>query len=62
MIMLRNYKIYYSVKLLFTFRQFQMIMMLMESNPQLAPALGRGFAAFSQEIERLEKSRELEVL
>lgn len=62
MIMLRNYKIYYSVKLLFTFRQFQMIMMLMESNPQLAPALGRGFAAFSQEIERLEKSKELEVL
>ncbi|XP_034336924.2 protein adenylyltransferase SelO, mitochondrial [Magallana gigas] len=41
-------------------RQFQMIMMLMESNPQLAPALGRGFAAFSQEIERLEKSKELE--
>lgn len=39
-----------------------MIMMLMESNPQLAPALGRGFAAFSQEIERLEKSKELEVL
>lgn len=62
MIMFRNLKIYYSVKLLFTFRQFQMIMMLMESNPQLAPALGRGFAAFSQEIERLEKSKELEVL
>lgn len=62
MIMFWNFKIYYSVNLLFTFRQFQMIMMLMESNPQLAPALGRGFAAFSQEIERLEKSKELEVL
>lgn len=62
MIMFINFKIYYSVNLLFTFRQFQMIMMLMESNPQLAPALGRGFAAFSQEIERLEKSKELEVL
>ncbi|XP_048731129.2 protein adenylyltransferase SelO, mitochondrial-like [Ostrea edulis] len=41
-------------------RQFQMMMMLMESNPQLAPALGRSFSAFSQEIERLEKFKELE--
>ncbi|XP_062605650.1 protein adenylyltransferase SelO, mitochondrial-like [Saccostrea cucullata] len=41
-------------------RQFQMILMLMESNPQIAPSLGRGFSAFTQEIERLEKYKELE--
>ena len=47
---------------IFLCRQFQMMLMLMESNPQLASALGRGFSAFSQEIERLEKGKELEVL
>lgn len=39
-----------------------MIMMLMQTNPGLAPMLGRGFASFSQELERMEKAAELKDL
>ena len=38
-----------------------MILMLMQTNPALMPALGRGYLAISQELERLEKRKELEV-
>ncbi|KAK3106186.1 hypothetical protein FSP39_014502 [Pinctada imbricata] len=41
-------------------RQFQMFLMLMETNPGMLPALGRGFIAVQQELERLEKRKELE--
>ena len=45
----------------FHFRQLQMMMMMIQTNPGLLPALGRGFAALSAELERMEKFKELEV-
>ncbi|XP_076437251.1 protein adenylyltransferase SelO, mitochondrial-like isoform X2 [Babylonia areolata] len=41
-------------------RQLQMMMMLIQTNPGLLPALGRGFAALSAELDRMERLKELE--
>ncbi|KAL8622005.1 hypothetical protein ACOMHN_035533 [Nucella lapillus] len=41
-------------------RQLQMMMMMIQTNPGLLPALGRSFAALSAELERMEKLKELE--
>ncbi|KAK7093051.1 hypothetical protein V1264_008706 [Littorina saxatilis] len=41
-------------------RQLQMMMLMIQSNPGLLPALGRGFTALAGELERMEKLKELE--
>ncbi|XP_033732941.1 protein adenylyltransferase SelO, mitochondrial-like isoform X2 [Pecten maximus] len=41
-------------------RQLQMFMMLMQTNPGILNALGRGFSAFVKEIEKMEKAKELQ--
>ena len=38
-----------------------MMMMMIQTNPGLLPALGRGFTALAAELERMEKFKELEV-
>lgn len=43
------------------FRQLQMFVQLMQTNPGILPALGSRFTAVAQELERLEKLQELEV-
>ncbi|XP_060077321.1 protein adenylyltransferase SelO, mitochondrial-like [Ylistrum balloti] len=43
-------------------RQLQMFMMLMQTNPGLLNALGRGLSAFVKEIEKMEKAKHLQDL
>lgn len=41
-------------------RQLQMMLSMIQMNPGLLQALGRGFLALSRELERMEKSKEFE--
>ncbi|XP_021373897.1 selenoprotein O-like [Mizuhopecten yessoensis] len=43
-------------------RQLQMFMTLMQTNPGILNALGRGLSAFTKEIEKMEKSKQLQDL
>ena len=38
-----------------------MMLAMIQAQPQLAQALGRGFSMLSHELERMEKREELEV-
>lgn len=43
------------------FRQLQMFIQIMQTNPGILPALGSKFTAIASELEKMEKLHELEV-
>jgi hypothetical protein len=51
----------YSQMFFYFYRQLQMMLSMLQMNPGLIQALGRGFLALNSELERMEKRKDLEV-
>lgn len=59
--LVEKYEIVIWIEVYLSFRQLQMFVQLMQTNPGVLSALGGRFAAIAQELDRMEKLQEVEV-